>query len=143
MTLATDDATRDGHVYQFPASFTQQRLWFLDQLLPGSSAYNIDRSIRLTGPLEVAVLENSIGTVVQRHESFRTTFTTLGGKPVQVVHPALTVPLPLVDLQNLPEPARPARARELAEAEARRPFDLARGPLLRTTLLRLAPQEHL
>ncbi|HEY0604518.1 MAG TPA: amino acid adenylation domain-containing protein, partial [Herpetosiphonaceae bacterium] len=130
-----------------PLSFAQQRLWFLDQLEPDSATYNIPAAWRLHGPLDVAALEQSLTTIVERHEALRTIFTTTAdGQPVQVIAPPQPVPLPLIDLH--PEGTRlPASEREdvvlrLAGTEARQPFDLARGPLIRATLLRLAETDH-
>jgi len=144
-SAAANDKTYDvsgEDVFVFPMSFAQQRLWFLDQLEPGSAAYNIPAAIHLTGPLNMAALEQSLNEIVQRHEVLRTTFAIVEGQPVQVIAPTLTLTLPVVDPSNLPETEREAEARRLATEEARRPFDLARGPLLRTTLLRLGEEEH-
>ena len=144
MTIALDcTAPSEEAVYRVPASLGQQRLWVLAQLEPGSPVYNIARPIRLTGPLNVVALEHSLGAIVRRHESLRTTVTTVEGQPMQGIAPALTLPLPRVDLRDLPAGERAERADQLAAREARRPFDLARGPLLRTTLLQLGGQEHL
>ncbi|HST57463.1 MAG TPA: condensation domain-containing protein, partial [Longimicrobium sp.] len=123
-------------------SFAQQRLWFLDQLEPGSAAYNIPFALRMRGPLDAAVLSRSLDEVVRRHETLRTTLPVVDGVPVQMIAPPSPRPIPLVDLGNLPADARDAEARRLARDEALRPFDLARGPLLRATLLRLAADEH-
>ena len=125
-----------------PLSFAQQRLWFLDQLRPGSAAYNLGYAIRLSGPLDAGALRRTFAALVARHESLRTTFAVVGELPVQVIAPAAAHDLPLTDLSALPAAAREAEARRLAGEEARRPFDLARGPLLRTTLLRLSASEH-
>ncbi|HEX3556709.1 MAG TPA: amino acid adenylation domain-containing protein [Thermoanaerobaculia bacterium] len=131
-----------------PLSFGQQRLWFLAQLEPGSVAYNLPTALRLAGGLDPAALAASLGEVVRRHEALRTVFRLPGSsesgedEPEQVILPALPVPLPLVDLAALPPAPRRAEAGRLAAAEARRPFDLARGPLLRAGLIRLAAAEH-
>ena len=128
-----------------PLSFAQERLWFLDQLEPGSATYNIPAALRLRGRLATAVLASSFAEIVRRHEALRTTFTVVEGRPVQVVAPALAVPLslPEVDLASLPAGARSREARRLAGAEARRPFDLVTGPLLRIALLLFASDESL
>jgi amino acid adenylation domain-containing protein len=126
-----------------PLSFAQQRLWFLDQLNPGGTAYNVPVAVRLEGDLDVAVLRRAMGEVVRRHEVLRTTFAVRGGEPVQVIAPGLDLPVPLADLAALPEGARMAEARRLARREARRPFDMTAGPLMRASLLTLGEREHL
>ena len=134
-----------------PLSFAQQRLWFLDQFEPGSVVYNIPVAVRLTGPLKVAALEWSLNEVVRRHDVLRATFPTVDGQPYQVICPALPlrevqgqlVTLSVVDLRELPEVEREAEARRLATAEAQRPFDLARGPLVRTAVLQLGDEDHI
>jgi amino acid adenylation domain-containing protein/non-ribosomal peptide synthase protein (TIGR01720 family) len=125
-----------------PLSFAQQRLWFLDQLGAGV-AYSIPWACRLDGSLDVAALEASLNEIVRRHEALRTTFPARDGRAEQVVAPELPVPLPVVDLRGLPDSAREPEARRLVEEEALRPFDLARGPLLRARLLRLGETEHI
>ena len=125
-----------------PLSFAQQRLWFLDQLVPNSSFYNIPVALRLEGDLDAPALERSLGELLRRHESLRTTFRAERGQPVQVIAPAAAFPLERVDLSQVPEPAREEKARRLAGEEAQRVFDLARGPLLRGSLLRLAERDH-
>ena len=125
-----------------PLSFAQNRLWLLDRLSPNTAAYNVPCIVRLRGPLEVPALKESLNEVIRRHESLRTTFAVVGELPVQVIAPAAAHDLPLTDLSALPAAAREAEARRLAGEEARRPFDLSAGPLLRTTLLRLSASEH-
>jgi amino acid adenylation domain-containing protein len=123
-------------------SFAQRRLWFLDQLEPDSSLYNIPIAVRLTGQLNVEALKQSLDEIVLRHETLRTTFALLDGRPVQVIAPTATAPLPVLDLLELPEEEREAEAQRLAEEEARRPFDLTRGPLVRVTLLWLGKAHY-
>jgi amino acid adenylation domain-containing protein len=140
----TADVTMEGEddVFVFPASYSQQRLWFLDQLQPGSGAYNVPTAARLQGPLDAGVLGRALNEVIARHESLRTTFGSEAGVPVQVVTPALSIPLPVEDLSALPADARDAGlAKMLAEA-ASVPFDLEDGPLVRARLVRLAPDDH-
>jgi natural product biosynthesis luciferase-like monooxygenase protein/amino acid adenylation domain-containing protein len=120
-----------------PLSFAQQRLWFLDRLQPGNAAYNMPVAVRLTGALDVAALQMSLRAIVQRHEAIRTTFAMHDGQPVQVIAPALRVPLLLLDLQDLPDGQQALALEQRVSAEAQSPFDLTRGPLLRTTLVRL------
>src|SRR4029453_6219788 len=114
------------------------RMWFLHQLEPGSAVYNIPFAYRHQGPLDVGVLRQALDEIVRRHESLRTTFAVEGGDPVQVVAAERTQRLEVVDLRPLPEDQRLFAGQRLAFTEALTPFDLARGPLLRTTLLTLA-----
>jgi amino acid adenylation domain-containing protein/non-ribosomal peptide synthase protein (TIGR01720 family) len=131
---------RDGSA--FPLSFAQQRLWFLDQLEPGSAVYNIPTALRLEGALNVQALERSLEEVVRRHESLRTLFRSEEGQAVQVVLPPPRLPLMVVDLRELPAAEREAEAQRLVDTETIRPFDLARGPLLRTLLLQMGDRDH-
>ena len=123
-------------------SFAQQRLWFFDQLEPGLSAYNIPAAVRLKGSLNLSALEESLNEIVKRHESLRTTFGNSAGRPSQLIAPALTMRLPIIDLSQLPASEQEIEVRRLVTAEAQRPFDLSRGPLVRGTVLRLGEQEH-
>jgi amino acid adenylation domain-containing protein/non-ribosomal peptide synthase protein (TIGR01720 family) len=132
-------APRDGAL---PLSFSQQRLWFLDQWQPGSSFYNIPAALRLQGELDVAALRQAFDELLRRHEALRTSFGTTSEGPVQVIHPAAPMPLPLVDLGHLPETEREHEARRLATEEAQKPFDLTNGPVMRVSLLRLGEREH-
>ncbi|MFP2912261.1 amino acid adenylation domain-containing protein, partial [Pyxidicoccus sp. 3LFB2] len=125
-----------------PLSFAQQRLWFLDQLEPGSAFYNVPILLTLRGALVEDVLERSFQELVRRHESLRTVFRAEGGAAVQVILPVGMTQLERVDLSGLPEAERQAEARRRAEHESTRPFNLETGPLLRTTLLKLTPDEH-
>ena len=129
-----------------PLSFAQQRLWLIDQLDPGSPVYNLPMALRLSGELIPSLLERLFAEIVRRHEALRTTFEVRAGEPVQVIappgDPALWPGMPVVDLSHLPGAERETEALALARAEARRPFDLWRGPLLRFALLRLAGSEH-
>jgi len=124
---------------QGPLSFAQQRLWFLDQWEPGTSTYNVHWAIRLRGALNVPALHRALESLVARHESLRTTFPAVDGRPTQVIAEAAAVPFQVTELGPAPEAAN---VQALAEAEARRPFDLARGPLLRAKLLRAGAEEH-
>jgi amino acid adenylation domain-containing protein/non-ribosomal peptide synthase protein (TIGR01720 family) len=125
-----------------PLSFAQERLWFLEQLEPGGAAYVMAGALRLSGALDAAALEWSLGEVVRRHETLRTTFRTVDGVAAQVVAEAGVWTLPVEDLSALPEAEREAEARRRVGAEAARGFDLERGPLFRALLLRLAAGEH-
>jgi amino acid adenylation domain-containing protein len=123
-------------------SFAQQRLWVLDRLDPGLASYNIPRAFRIRGPLDVEALGRALGTMEERHEVLRSVCRLVDGNPVQVVGESRTQPLSVVDLAGLAEGVPDAEMRRVAGEEARRPFDLARGPLLRTKLLRVAEQDH-
>ncbi|NTW00309.1 MAG: amino acid adenylation domain-containing protein, partial [Oscillochloris sp.] len=125
-----------------PLSFSQQRFWFLDQLEPGNPQYNIPDAVRLSGDFDLALAERCLTEIVRRHEVLRSSFPTIDGRPQQVISPSMAIRLPLTDLQQLPVDAREAEVVRLAGEEARKPFDLAHGPLLRVSLLRLDPQEH-
>src|SRR5205085_10788405 len=123
-------------------SFTQPRLWFLDQLEPGSPFYNIPAAVRLRGALDSAALAASITAVGRRHEALRTRFASADGRPVQIVEQELTLNMQVIDLSHLPEAEREVETRRRASEEAQRPFDLARGPLLRASLIKLQETEH-
>jgi aspartate racemase len=133
---------REKKADSFRLSFAQERFWFLEQLDPDSSAYNVPVAFRLTGSLNVPELEHSLNEILRRHEALRATFVAVNGQPVQVIVPDQTLKLSLVDLREFPKTEREIEALTLATEEAQRPFDLARGPLLRVTLLRLADEEY-
>jgi len=143
MTLEEPNLNSEEEVFIFPASFAQQRLWFLDQLVPDTSLYNVPTGIRLTGVLNLVALEQSFNEIVRRHEALRTTFDTLEGQCIQVIAPSLKVCLPLIHLQGLPASAREAEAQRLIWQETQHPFDLSEGPLLRLMLLQLDEAEHI
>ncbi|HEX9940914.1 MAG TPA: amino acid adenylation domain-containing protein, partial [Thermoanaerobaculia bacterium] len=130
---------RDGDL---SLSFAQQRLWLLDQLAPGNPFYNLSGALRLNGALDAGVLASVVREVVRRHETLRTGFASVDGRPVQRIAPALGFELPVVDLSDRPASEREAEARRLAAEQARHPFDLGRPPLLRASLLRLGVAEH-
>jgi amino acid adenylation domain-containing protein len=124
----------------FPASFSQQRLWFLDQFDPGTAAYNIPRIFRIIGPLHVDALTRAFHAVVQRHAVLRTVFDSVEGEARQVVLSDVEVKVPLIDLTEAPEGERESKALGIAIQEGKKPFDLCEGPLLRASLIRLAPE---
>src|SRR5690349_14861535 len=125
-----------------PLSFAQQRLWFLDQLEPGSAAYNLSGRVRLEGRLDAPALEASLNEIVRRHEALRTIFSPRAGEPVQIVRSELRLPLPFIDLSDLPLTERETAFRQLCDEEAQQPFDLSTGPLVRARLLRFTKEEH-
>jgi hypothetical protein len=131
-TAAITPAPRSGPL---PLSSAQQRLWFLSEFTPGGTDYNSGTALRLTGPLRVAALGAAVAGLTRRHESLRTTFEEVDGRPVQVVPPAVDTDLPVVDCP-------PAELATLLDAEFARPFDLRRGPLFRALLVRLSDREH-
>nr|WP_306437733.1 non-ribosomal peptide synthetase [Corallococcus sp. AB049A] len=126
-----------------PLSFAQQRLWFLDQLTPGDASYNIPTALRLKGRVDVESLRRAFEALVTRHESLRTTFQEHQGQATQRIHASGAWTLPLIDISGLPEAQRESEARRHVAEDARQPFNLERGPLLRTALVRLAEEEHL
>ncbi|KYC42732.1 non-ribosomal peptide synthetase [Scytonema hofmannii PCC 7110] len=123
-----------------PLSWAQERLWFVNQLEGESGAYTIDFTVRLVGNLNIKALEQAFGAIVQRHEPLRTCFKIKDNKPIQAIAPSMTIALPVVDLQNLPDPWKQVEA--LATAEACKPFDLANGPVLRVRLWQVATEEY-
>jgi thioesterase domain-containing protein len=125
-----------------PLSYAQHRLWFFNRLAPDSPAYHIPYVFRLRGPLDRAALEKSLNEIVRRHEILRVTCRREGSRPVQTAAPALAVPLEVVDLRSRPDPERATEVRRIVAEATRRPFDLSRGPMLRTGLIRTADDEH-
>ncbi len=126
----------------YPLSFAQQRLWFLERLEAGRGIYNVPWARRLSGPLRVRGLEQSLREIVERHESLRTTFSLVDGQPVQIIGEAKPVHLVLSDLTDLDPTDREAEAEREVQHEARQPFDLEVGPLFRARLLKLDEEEH-
>jgi amino acid adenylation domain-containing protein len=131
-----------GRTGALPLSFAQERLWFLDRLEPGSTAYNIPVAWRLGGALDQAALERALGEIVRRHEALRTVFREVDGSPVQVIAPFGGFALPVEELSGLGDADREAAVRRRAGEEAGRPFDLSAGPLFRAALLRLGAEYH-
>lgn len=125
-----------------PASFAQQRLWFLDRLSPGGTMYNLSAAYRLRGSINVSALEESLNAILGRHEALRTTFESSDGQLTQVVAPALCLPLQVIDLGELAEGDKTIRMLALVGEEANNPFDLVCGPLIRWVLLRLSEEDH-
>ncbi|QSJ15011.1 amino acid adenylation domain-containing protein [Nostoc sp. UHCC 0702] len=126
-----------------PLSFAQQRLWFLNQLIPNNPFYNISLALKLTGSLNQAALEQTFNEIVRRHEALRTTFVMQSGQPVQIINPTLTIPLPIIDLGQLPQAEREIEARRLTIQEAQRAFNLSTDSLLQVKLLRLDETQYI
>jgi len=140
MISANNPPHLEEEVFVLPVSFSQQRLWFLDQLESGNAFYNQSNAVKLIGQLNVTALAQSFNALVQRHEILRTTFTQVDDQPVQVIRPHLNLNLPVVDLR--PTLDKDAELERLAVDHTRYLFDLAKGPLLKTTLLQLADEEY-
>ncbi|MBC1218436.1 amino acid adenylation domain-containing protein [Nostoc sp. UCD121] len=143
----TDDEelnfSEEAEVFVFPTSFAQQRLWFLDQLVPGNPFYNVSTALHLTGSLNFTALKQTFNEIVRRHETLRTRFVMVEQQPVQAISPSLTIPLPLIDLRNFDSPERGTRMQQIVTQEAQHPFNLTTGPLLRVKLLQLDEAEYL
>ena len=111
-----------------PLSFSQQRLWLIDQLEPGGSFYNLPAAFRFRGQLNVAVLERTLNEIMRRHKALKTSFVAIDGQPVQIIDESVTLSLPVIDLSHLPAEEREAEAHRLAGEEMRLPFDLSNAP---------------
>ena len=131
------------HQGTYPLSFAQQRLWFLAQFEPDSPEYNIPQMLRITGALDIEVLQRAIREIAARHEVLRTTFKAVEGEPVQKIWSTVEVTLPLVDMTDRPEHERQRASFLQAAAETKKVFDLNEGPLLRARVYKLAAEEHL
>ena len=127
---------RDGDL---PLSFAQQRIWFLHQMDSQNPAYNESPTIRLTGSLNIEVLEQSLNAIIERHEILRTTFPMIDGKPIQKILPSLQINLLVVNLQDLPS----NQIEEIIAQELQKPFDLTQAPLVRFTLLDLGQESYI
>jgi aspartate racemase len=125
-----------------PLSFAQQRMWFLDQLEPGSPSYNISRALLFAGPLNAEALERSLNEILRRHEAMRTVFPSVDGDAVQVITPHRSFSVPVTDLRNIDGGDRLGHAHRMAMEEFQRPFDLSTGPLFRAGLLRVEDEVH-
>ena len=125
-----------------PLSFAQQRLWAIDQIFPGTTAYNVPLAVRISGPLDRTSLKHTLCEIVARHEVLRTVFPMRDGRPVQEIAPALDLRIVEIDLRDLPDAEREGEAQRLAQAESEQGFDLSAGPLLRVKLVQLQEEEH-
>jgi amino acid adenylation domain-containing protein len=126
----------------YPPSIDQERLWFIEQLQPGNTAYNIFTASRLRGPLDVSAMHRAANELLRRHEVLRTTFKVIEGQPMQYIAPTLEVSLVPVDLEPLPEAEREQEALRRVVEDVSAPFDLEQGPLVRAGLLRLSALDH-
>ena len=142
MISPLDETPFEQEVDRVPASFAQQRLWFLDRVAPSRAVYNISSAIRLRGQLDEAAFEQSLQAIGERHEVLRTSFGVRDDRLMQVIKPGVDIPLSIRDLQEVARPQQEAEVQRLAIEQAGQPFDLAQGPLVRMLLLRLAPQER-
>ena len=132
---------RDNHT--FPLSFAQERLWFLERLEPNNSFYNQPRVLRLTGKLNFAVFQQALAEIISRHESLRSNFDVIDGKPVQTIQPTVDFEIPIIELTDVPSESLDDTIQTLAAQEANKPFNLKQDLLLRTTLLKLSDCEHI
>ncbi|MEM7582115.1 MAG: amino acid adenylation domain-containing protein [Acidobacteriota bacterium] len=127
---------------QIPLSFAQQRLWFIYQLAPESPLYNVPTPVRLVGGLELPSFAGAVNELVRRHEVLRTHFVEVEGEATQVVAGWQPKQIPHIDLSSLDEEQRENEGRRIAAEDAKRPFDLSRGPLLRLSVVETTPDEH-
>src|SRR6185503_9678302 len=121
-----------------PLSFAQQRLWFLDRLVPNSSLYSIPKGIRLRGHFNLKAMKDALEAIVARHESLRTTFVSVEGDPVQTISDKSSIDFSFRDLNGLPEEKREEEVQRLFDEESERPFDLATGILFRAKCVRVS-----
>ncbi|BAY65337.1 peptide synthetase [Calothrix brevissima NIES-22] len=126
-----------------PLSFAQQRLWFLAQLEPDSSSYNISVAVRLQGKLNLAALQQSFQEIINRHEALRTSFQTVDGQPIQIIAPSLDFAISIISLDECSLWEQEKQIRHLTTQAAQQPFDLTKSPLLRVTLVQLHPEEYI
>ncbi|ETT73269.1 linear gramicidin synthetase subunit D [Paenibacillus sp. FSL R7-277] len=138
LSKLSDEEKKQG----IPASYAQQRLWFLKQYDEESAFYNILETIRLKGELNVSCLQQAVTEIVKRHEGLRTTFDNIEGQIMQVLHDVDTIEIPLQNLMHVEEEAREQVITELADEEVHQEFDFRNGPLIRCKLLKFAADEH-
>src|ERR1041384_1032021 len=124
-------------------SFAQERLWFLDQLMPNSPVFNVPMAVRISHPLDLNTLQRTVDEIVRRHEVFRTAFVADEGLPKPIVSPTAAVRINLVDLNGIAESEREGAADRLVHAEVTRPFNLSQAPLIRTTLIKIGAEESI
>ena len=127
---------------RLPLSFAQQRLWFLDQLDPNATTYNMSWTVRISGALDVRAFERTLNEILHRHEVLRTASQMVDDEPLQVIAPSISISLPLIDLTNLPGPDRLPATQHLAKEDVQRPFNLSEAPILRVQLVKLDEFDH-
>ncbi|MEH2037880.1 amino acid adenylation domain-containing protein [Nostoc sp.] len=125
-----------------PLSYAQQRLWYLNQLEPNNTAYNVFDAVRIIGSLKISALEQSLNEIIRRHEILRTNFILEGGQPIQAIAPSLNLELPIIDLSKLLDTQKEQTVQKLVNEEAQKPFKLNIDPLLRVTLLCISETEY-
>src|SRR6266403_206571 len=140
--VSSPEIKRRSKEEELPLSFAQQRLWFLDELEPGTAFYNIPAAVQMAGRLDRAVLERTLNEIVRRHEVLRTSFASEGGVAKQIIAAEMELVLEVIELGELGAAERERETRRLAREEGRRPFDLSAGPLLRVKLLQLGAEEQ-
>ncbi|HET9913458.1 MAG TPA: amino acid adenylation domain-containing protein [Anaerolineales bacterium] len=145
----TTEGTTEVHIPVYPRtgpvplSYSQERLWFLEQLSPGNYAYNMPGAVRLRGFLNLDCFEQALNEILARHEVLRTNFSTSNDQPIQIIQPARTLPVAMMDLSALSPDEQLIEAKRLTEEEAKRPFDLTKDLLVRATLLKLSEDDHI
>jgi len=151
MTDLEESASLDGIVailrraeaFEAPLSFAQQRLWFVHQWEPDSPLYNVPSAVRLRGALNIRALSRALTAIVERHEILRSVYVAENGAPRQIIRPPITeLPMTIHKLEERDDAARERRLDEVLRLESRRPFDLANDLMLRATLIRLGPEDH-
>lgn len=136
--ITTADRTKD-----LPLSFSQQRLWFLDQIEPNSSSYNIPEAVQLAGTLNIQILQQAIEAIIAQHEVIRTNYHLVDGNPIQVINPPSSVALEIIDLQQVDSTEQSAQVQKYLHQASHKPFNLATDLMLRCCLLQLAPNQHI
>ncbi|MBE9185474.1 amino acid adenylation domain-containing protein [Microcoleus sp. LEGE 07076] len=139
----TLNISSEAEVFVFPASFAQQRLWFLDQFAPENPFYNVVTALRLTGSLNLTALEQTFNEIVRRHETLRTTFAAVSGQPMQIISLNSQITFQILELEHLPPEQRQTEAQKITATESLRPFNLSTGPLMRVTILQVTNTEHI
>ncbi|MCX7596999.1 MAG: condensation domain-containing protein, partial [Fischerella sp.] len=141
--LQTETIPKRQNSQPVPLSFSQKRLWFIDRLYHGSSFYHVSSALHLTGLLNVTALQRSLNEILRRHEAWRTIFVTEDEQPIQIILPQLTWEMPIINIEHLANIDWEIEVKQIATKVAQKPFNLATGPLVRATLLRLRETEHI